>query len=40
MGHFSLEKTARGVSREKLFEWFTDFSPEDVDIVKRRGLLC
>jgi hypothetical protein len=37
MGHFSLEKTVRGVPRKKLFEWFTDFSSEDVDIVKRRG---
>ena len=29
---------AKGVTREKLFEWFTDFSPEDVDIMKRRGI--
>jgi hypothetical protein len=25
------------VPREKLFSWFVDFSPEDVDIAKRRG---
>jgi len=29
---------AKGVTREKLFEWFTDFSPEDVDIMKRGGI--
>ena len=29
---------AKGVTREKLFEWFTDFSPGDVDIMKRRGI--
>ncbi len=37
MGHLKYETVARGVSREKLFEWYTDFSPEDVDIIKRRG---
>ncbi len=37
MGRLTYGAVARGVSREKLFEWYTDFSPEDVDIIKRRG---
>lgn len=37
MGHLSYGATAHGVTKDKLFEWFTDFSSEDVDIIKRRG---
>ncbi len=37
MGRLTYGAVARGVSREKIFEWYTDFSPEDVDIIKRRG---
>ncbi len=38
MGHWSLEMTARGVTRDRLFPWFTDFSPEDVGIAKGNGV--
>jgi hypothetical protein len=37
MGHLEYGTVAKGVSREKLFEWYTDYSPEDADIIKRRG---
>ncbi len=37
MGRLTYGAVAKGVSREKLFEWYTDFSPEDVDIIKRKG---
>lgn len=37
MGRTTYGVVAKGVSREKLFEWYTDYSPEDVDIMKRRG---
>jgi len=37
MGELTYGAVARGVSREKFFEWYTDFSPEDVDIIKRRS---
>ena len=37
MGKVSYSVVAKGVSREKLFEWYTDYSPEDVDIIKRRS---
>lgn len=30
MGRLTYGAVAKGVSREKLFEWYTDFSPEDV----------
>lgn len=38
MAKATYDTVAKGVTREKLFEWFTDFSPEDVDIMKRRGI--
>lgn len=37
MRQFSCEVLAKGVSRDKLYQWYTDFSPEDVDIIRRRG---
>ncbi len=37
MGHLVYGTVAKGVSREKLFQWYTDFSPDDIDIMKRRG---
>ena len=37
MGHYSIKTLVRGVSRDKLFQWYTDYSPEDVEIIKRRG---
>lgn len=37
MGSLSYGTIAKGVPRDKLFQWYTDFSPEDVDIIKRRG---
>ena len=37
MGKLAYSLTAKGVPREKLFEWLTDYSPEDVDILKRRS---
>lgn len=37
MGHTAGGAVAKGVAREKLFAWYTDYSPEDVDIMKRRG---
>jgi hypothetical protein len=37
MGHLKYGTVAKGVSRENLFQWYTDFSPEDVDIMKRRS---
>jgi hypothetical protein len=38
MGQYTFEKIAKGVPRDKLYPWFTDFSPEDADIAKRRGV--
>jgi len=35
---FTLEGIARGVSLDKLYEFYTDYSPEDVQIMKRHGL--
>lgn len=37
-GQYTFEKIARGVPRDKLFQWFSDFSPEDADIAKKRGV--
>jgi len=37
LGKFSYEAIAKGVPKDKLFQWYTDFSPEDVEIMKRRG---
>lgn len=37
MGELTYGAVAKGVSLDKFFEWYTDFSPEDVDIIKRRG---
>ncbi len=37
MGRLSYGAIAHGVPRDKMFQWYTDFSPEDVEIIKRRG---
>ena len=38
MGNYSFEMIARGVPRRELFNWFTDFSDDDAEISKRRGV--
>jgi hypothetical protein len=38
LGQYKFEKVAEGIPRDKLFQWFTDFSPEDPAISKRRGV--
>lgn len=34
---FRVEGIARGVSLETLFEFYTDYSPEDVEIMRKHG---
>lgn len=34
---FRVEGVARGVSLETLFEFYTDYSPEDVEIMRKHG---
>lgn len=38
MGHWKLEKMAKGVPAQQLFQWWTDFSSEDPEILKKRGI--
>ncbi len=38
MGQYTFEKVAKGIPTEKLFQWFSDFTSEDADIAKRRGV--
>lgn len=35
---FTVEGTARGVPLDKLYEFYTDYSPEDVSIMKKHGM--
>ncbi len=35
---FRVEGLARGVPVSKLFEFYTDYSPEDVEIMRRHGM--
>jgi hypothetical protein len=35
---FTVEGTARGVPLDKLYEFYTDYSPEDVEIMKKHGM--
>lgn len=36
MGHISCKVVAKGVPKDKLFQWYTDFSSEDPNIYRRR----
>jgi hypothetical protein len=38
LGHWTLEKMAKGVPAGQLFQWWTDFSSEDPEILKKRGV--
>lgn len=35
---FSADGIARGVSLDKLYAFYTDYSPEDIDIMKKHGM--